>query len=108
MRDMVSLEDLHTLAPQLATFVTHGGSLVAAYHGTGGVFAVYQPTSARLDAAAYFICTMRQRPTLVEVEGSTVSWHSRELATRAACALAAEQIRATPRSGLLSITADQL
>ena len=112
MRDMVaerSLEELHTISPQLASFVQLGGSLVAAYDGAGGVFAVYQPTSGRsvIDVAPpYFICTMRQRPTLVEVEGSTPNWHSRDFATRVACALASEAIRATPNTGMLAVSED--
>jgi hypothetical protein len=96
---MRRLDELHAVAPRLAMFVREGGALVAAFRGAGGLFTVYQRRSGTqwIDIGApYFICAMGQRPTLVELEGSSLTWRSRDFATQVARGLASGAVRVIP------------
>lgn len=106
----MKLDELQSVSPRLAMFVDNGGALVAAFHGAGGLFTVYQRTSGdeRFDArASYYICTMGHRPTLVELEGATLTWRSREVATHVACGLASGAVRAVPYGATHVLSEDE-
>ncbi len=104
------IDELLDVSPRMAMFVNAGGALVAAFRGAGGLFSVYQRKSGNelFDRLApYYICTMGQRPTLVELEGSTLTWRSRDRAIHVARGLASGVVRAAAYGATCVLSEDE-
>lgn len=101
----LTLQDLRVVSSPLARFIEDG--YIAGFDGSGGAFAVYNPRTTDLlgGPPPIYVCTMRERPTLVELEDASANWMDRKLAIAVARALAGGIIQ-VQTSGVILVVSE--
>ncbi len=107
---MLTLDQLRMISPQLAAFVSQSDrlgtrTLLAAFQGTGGLFAAYRVDDPLALGKRTLVCTLRERPVPVEIDGLSFGMDT-DTATSLARALASGLIAATPRGATLVVSED--
>lgn len=104
-----TLDAVRAAAPILGLYLERA-TLIAAYHGPGGTYAVYRPRlpAPGLPPPSPMMCTLRDRPALVQLEDEP-AWYDEEDSAAVARALADGVLRAAPgERGNLSVTEDDV